>query len=77
MMMGKPYVSVKALTSSYFSTAPGVPGTTGTLAALASFRAETLSPRESMTLGDGPTNWGLEVSAQEPEKLVGPTRDLR
>lgn len=57
MMTGKPYLSVKSLTSSNFSTAPSVPGTTGTLAAIATFRAETLSPRPSITSGEGPTNY--------------------
>ena len=57
MMIGKPYSSVKLLTSSNLSTAPSVPGTTGTPALIASFRAETLSPRDSMTSGVGPTNY--------------------
>ena len=57
MMMGKPYWSVKALTSSKVATASSVPGTTGTSAAIASLRAETLSPRESMTWCEGPTNY--------------------
>lgn len=56
MMMGKPCLSVNALTSSNLATAPSVPGTTGTPAAMASLRAETLSPRESITSGLGPTN---------------------
>ncbi len=56
MMMGKPYWSVNSLTSSKRATAPGVPGTTGTPAAMASFRADTLSPSASITPGLGPTN---------------------
>jgi len=55
-MMGKPYSSVKLLTSSNFSTGPGVPGTTGTLHSVAILRAETLSPSASMVSGEGPTH---------------------
>lgn len=71
--MGKPYWSVKALTSSYFSTAPSVPGTTGTLAAMATCRAETLSPRPSMTSGEGPTNY---AEAREVSSVTFGTRQL-
>jgi hypothetical protein len=56
MMMGKPYWSVNFLTSSNLSTAPSVPGTTGTLAAIAIVLAETLSPRASIVAGEGPMN---------------------
>jgi hypothetical protein len=57
MMIGNPNSSVNFLTSSNFSTGPSVPGTTGTLALIARVLAETLSPSESMTSGEGPTNY--------------------
>ena len=56
IIMGKPYSSVNAFTSSNFSTGPSVPGTTGTLHFIAKVRAETLSPRELIVSAVGPTN---------------------
>ena len=56
IMTGRPNSSANALASCAVSSALSVPGTTGTFAAMAIFRAETLSEKESKFSTVGPTN---------------------
>jgi len=55
-MTGRPYLRQNSMASSVVVTGPGVPGTTGTPASMAAFRAATLSPICSTTFGVGPIN---------------------
>ena len=53
---GHPWASPKAITSAPAVTGPSLPGTTGTPAAAAVVRADSLSPMRSIASGGGPTN---------------------
>lgn len=69
-MTGYPYSFTNASATARSSTGPGVPGTTGTLHPWASLRAETLSPKPSITSGVGPTNYNANdlLKSTSPEK---------
>jgi hypothetical protein len=56
MMMGKPIPSTNSTTSSAVLNAPSLPGTTGTPASIAAFRADVLSANRFKFSTVGPTN---------------------